>query len=52
VSLTVELKGKTGTKLADFKSALSADAHTKFPELASLAQEIKTFSEKFPTVGY
>jgi hypothetical protein len=52
VALTVDLKGKTGTKLADFKGALSVDAHSKFPELAVLAQEIKSFSEKFPTVGY
>jgi hypothetical protein len=52
VNLTIAIKGKTGNKLADFKAALSSDAHTKFPELASLTEEIKNFSQKFPTVGY
>lgn len=52
VNLTIDIKGKTGTKLADFKAALSVDAYAKFPELAALTEEIKNFSKKFPTIGY
>jgi len=52
VSIAVDIKGQTGTKLADFKGALSVDAHTKYPQLAALAQEVQEFSRKFPTVGY
>eukprot|EP00604_Paraphysomonas_vestita_P002283 CAMPEP_0174819428 /NCGR_PEP_ID=MMETSP1107-20130205/2645_1 /TAXON_ID=36770 /ORGANISM="Paraphysomonas vestita, Strain GFlagA" /LENGTH=410 /DNA_ID=CAMNT_0016032881 /DNA_START=198 /DNA_END=1430 /DNA_ORIENTATION=+ len=52
VSLAVTIKGKTGTKLADFKAELSTDPYTKYPELLQLANEVKQFAQQFPTIGY
>lgn len=53
VELTIQLKGKTGKKLKDFKSALSDPAFIEGEkDLVALRDEIKEFASTFPTIGY
>lgn len=50
VQISVDIKGKTGTKLKDFKAAL-ANGPQDFPDLVKLANDVKTFSNQFPAIG-
>lgn len=50
VKISVDIKGKTGTKLKDFKAALQ-NGPGDFPELVKLANDVKEFSNQFPAIG-
>merc|ERR1711871_1300297 len=50
VQITVDIKGKTGTKLKDFKAAL-ANGADDFPDLVKLRQDVTAFANKFPAIG-
>lgn len=45
------VKADVGPKLKDFKAAL-ADGADKYPELVKLAEDVKQFANKFPTIGF
>lgn len=51
VQIAVDISKETGPKLKDFKAALAGGVGNH-PHLASLADEVKEFSRKFPTIGY
>jgi glycine hydroxymethyltransferase len=50
VNIAVDIKGKTGTKLKDFKAALQ-NGPDDFPELVKLRDEVTIFANKFPAIG-
>lgn len=50
VEISLEIKKETGTKIKDFKAALE-NGPSKYPTLVKLAEEVKTFSNKFPAIG-
>lgn len=55
VTITQLVKEKTGSKIKDFKSALTGDDNKiaqDFPEIALLKKEVVDFARKFPTVGF
>lgn len=51
VALTVDIKAKTGKKLADFKAHLAGGASAE-PALEALAQDVADWASTFPTVGF
>jgi len=50
VKISVDIKGKTGTKLKDFKAALEKGPDD-FPDLVKLNKDVTEFSNKFPAIG-
>jgi glycine hydroxymethyltransferase len=51
VQIAKDINEKCGKKIKDFRATL-ADGPKDFPELIKLAEDVKVFSNKFPTVGY
>ncbi len=51
VNITQDIKKQTGSKVKDFKSALEKGPNA-YPELVQLADDVKTFARKFPTIGF
>jgi glycine hydroxymethyltransferase len=51
VAIAAHVKKDTGGKIKDFKAALEKGPD-RYPELVKLGQEVKTFANKFPTVGF
>ena len=51
VAIAAHVKKDTGGKIKDFKTALEKGPD-RYPELVKLGQEVKTFANKFPTVGF
>lgn len=51
VTIALEVKGKTGTKMKDFKQALE-NGPQEFPNLVALGNDVKTFARQFPTIGF
>jgi glycine hydroxymethyltransferase len=51
VQIAYDIKTQTGKKLKDFKQTLAGGAEGQ-PALQELAADVKTFSRKFPTIGF
>ncbi len=51
VNISIDIKAKTGPKLKDFKDSLETGPGDN-AQLVALAEEIKDFAHKFPTIGY
>jgi glycine hydroxymethyltransferase len=44
----VDIKGKTGPKLKDFKEAVANST----PEINALKDDVEAFAKQFPTIGF
>ena len=49
VQIALQVKGKSGSKLADFKAFLDKN---EVPELAKLRAEVEAFASSFPAIGF
>ena len=50
VSITLDIKTKTGAKVKDFKAALE-NGPGQFTDLSNLAADVKKFANNFPAIG-
>ena len=49
MQIAIDLKGKSGSKLKDFRAALEAEVPA---EVAKLKEEVEVYAQKFPTIGF
>ena len=51
VVIAQDITAQVGPKMKDFKAVLQ-DGPERFPELVKLGNDVKSFAQTFPTIGY
>lgn len=49
MKIAIDLKGKTGSKLKDFRAALESEVPA---EITKLREDVEAYAQRFPTIGF